>query len=57
MEGDSLTGSMMAYRMPTIVNQRTENDTQAWVDDFLLNQYAEIQSYPAVPLERNTSHE
>jgi len=45
MEGDTLTGNMMAYGMQSLVNQRTENETQAWVEDFLLNQYTVLQSY------------
>lgn len=44
MEGDKLAGTL-SYGMQTLVNLRTESDTQAWVEDFMLSEDDAINAY------------
>jgi hypothetical protein len=45
MEGDKLIGNMMTYGMQTLVDQKTENETTAWVEDFMLTQDSVLELY------------
>ena len=44
-EGDKLIGNMTTYGMQTLVDQSTENETTAWVEDFMLTQHSVLEQY------------
>ena len=44
IEGDKLVGSI-TYGMQTLVNLRTESETQAWVEEFMLSKESAVSTY------------
>ncbi|GLO06569.1 hypothetical protein PPUJ20005_05370 [Pseudomonas putida] len=44
LEGDKLAGTL-SYGMQTLVNLRTESETQAWVEEFMLSEDDAVNTY------------